>query len=351
MLLSVSLVPWQKRSIEIIAVFIAFASISCFARPIFSPVPSTPYDHQMSRVQPALLSSSKSAPATISLDAVNAWMTQLRAMPYQYSHYWQTPSEVSLTQASDCKGKAMALYAEMRRSGAKCVRVVIGKRHIFASNTHTWLEWNTNAGTYMLDPTFNDRVVRAEELDPMTYIPFYAYDADHKYRATKPGFGTASTMVAAGPTNRIYQRTGATYVQSRLSGVGATQLPHSMGYHAPITSERRLLVATRSPSTTRNSAGIRTQQIVMRTQPLRQHAANFVQSTTRAGSAAPWQTVTPRTTTRLVQNRLTTQSKTGAATQPIVRSKSTQGMTGKHVRHVAHRRGHSVRSNRLAART
>lgn len=337
-----------------VAVFIAaiVGNCSSFAYPSFSVVPSTPYDHQMSRIHPALSSASRSASGTISLDTVNAWMTQLRAMPYRFSPYWQTPSEVSLTQASDCKGKALLLYAQLRRSGAKCVRMVIGKRHVYASRTHAWLEWQTTAGTYVLDPTFNETAVRAEELSSMTYIPFYAYDADHKYRAATPGFGSAKTMVAAGPTNRIYLRTGAILAQSRVGG--ATQSSRPMSYRAPITPEHRAPDRLGSLAATGNSGIIRTQPVMkpIQPQPLRPQTSSLVQTT--IASPAPWQTrarhITSVTKPVLAQTRLTTQPGIATTGQTVIRLTTTRQMARRNVRHVVHRRGHSVHSNQLASR-
>ena len=80
----------------------------------------------------------------------------------------------------------------MRNNGANNVRVVIGKRHIYDSATHAWVEWKTAEGGYMLDPTFNETPVRTAEIYPMTYVPSYAYDGMHKYRVANVGFGIPS---------------------------------------------------------------------------------------------------------------------------------------------------------------
>ena len=118
MLLAQFLLP--RKSICVIAVFLGLISFSCFGQPAFFPVASTPYDRQMNRVQPVLNSgSARQYGATSSSLGVYQWMAELRAMPYRYSGIWQTPAEVSLEQAADCKGKAVALYAQMRRSGAR----------------------------------------------------------------------------------------------------------------------------------------------------------------------------------------------------------------------------------------
>lgn len=118
-----------------------------------------------------------------SLTAINVWLANLRAIPYQYSPQWKTPAQVSSDLAADCKGKAILLYAVMRANGATHIRFVIGKHHIADQRTHAWLEWDTTRGTYLLDPTFNTAVERVSDYDSARYIPHYAYDGARKYRA------------------------------------------------------------------------------------------------------------------------------------------------------------------------
>jgi hypothetical protein len=200
-------------------VCIVFTSISCFGATAFLTVPSTPYDRQMVRVFPALNSANTQRPDSISLLAVSHLMMQLRNMPYEYSSRWQTPAEVDFAQAADCKGKALALYAQMRRNGAKNVRVVIGRRHIYDSGTHAWLEWQAKEGSYVLDPTFNDMPTRTAEISPATYVPLYAYDGEHKYRANAASSVAPSAKVATG----IYvpARSASTLTRPTFAGVGS----------------------------------------------------------------------------------------------------------------------------------
>ena len=189
---------------------VVFASISCFGATAFHTVSSTPYDRQMNRVFAVLNSGNMQQPESLSLMAVSHLMMQLRNMPYEYSSRWQTPGEVDLTQTADCKGKAVALYAQMRKSGAKNVRVVIGRRHIFDSGTHAWLEWQAKEGSFVLDPTFNDMPTRTAEISPATYVALYAYDGAHKYCASNTGFVAPPTRVATG-----------TYVPARTTSISA----------------------------------------------------------------------------------------------------------------------------------
>ena len=84
---------------------------------------------------------------------------------------------------ADCKGKAVALYSWMHEHGAENVRLVIGKRTSTSRKTHAWLEWSTDSGTYVLDPTINWAACRADRLGKHTYIALYAYAGAEKYRA------------------------------------------------------------------------------------------------------------------------------------------------------------------------
>jgi hypothetical protein len=153
-------------------------------------------------------------------------MAELHAMPYQYSPHWQTPTEVNLTQVADCKGKAVALYTEMRRNGAQNLRIVIGKHHLYNSVTHAWLEWDRPEGSFTLDPTFNETPIRTTELDPMSYLPFYAYDGARKYRVTNGGFLAPTTRVATGGSSHPYipPTSATTLATPSLTGVGSRPL-------------------------------------------------------------------------------------------------------------------------------
>jgi len=163
-----------------------FAALSCgpicFAQSQFLEVAYTPYDHQMERVQPVLTSPPGYTIDGLSFALVNEWMIELRAIPYRYSREWRTPFEVENAKAADCKGKALALYDRMLLNGATNVRFVIGKRHANDSLTHAWVEWETEMGTILLDPTFN-WTAAIKAADNRSYIAFYGYEGAHKYQA------------------------------------------------------------------------------------------------------------------------------------------------------------------------
>lgn len=184
-----------KRTL-FVCVFAA-TSISAFAHSAYVAVRATPYDRQMTRINHVLNSATPRWPNEIvNLPSISLCMIRLREMPYHYSRYWQTPLEVNATQASDCKGKAVALYAQLRQSGLHNLRIVVGKRHIFDAATHAWLEWQTAAGNFVLDPTFNETPVPSNQLDPVTYVPFYAFDGAHKYRAINSSLTEPMTLTA-----------------------------------------------------------------------------------------------------------------------------------------------------------
>ncbi len=138
----------------------------------------------MSRIRPVLLSARNGAASRdLSLNAVNQWMGDLRDIPYGYHMEWKTPFEVESRQPSDCKGKSVALYQRMRASGARNLRLVIGKRALSSRVTHTWLVWETDRGTYLLDPTFNWMARRTDQIGERSYVPLYAYAGNKKFRA------------------------------------------------------------------------------------------------------------------------------------------------------------------------
>jgi predicted transglutaminase-like cysteine proteinase len=204
---------------------IGLVSSSSFGQSRFFTVSHTPYDRQMVRVYPILATNGQWSNQVSPSSRVTQWMSDLRDIPYQYSRHWRTPAEINLVQAADCKGKAVALYAQMRRSGARNLRVVIGKHHIHDSATHAWVEWETSGGSYVLDPTFNETPAKKMELSPMTYVPLYAYDGEHKYRAVNTGFVAPTPRVAVEYASRLYVPASArsTFAHPQRISVGPGQ--------------------------------------------------------------------------------------------------------------------------------
>jgi hypothetical protein len=183
----ISIQPFDyKKIFALVATILCLSSIPGFAQSLLLSVPSTPYDHQMARIQPVLfakVASNESSSKGLSLAIVNQWIQDLRGIPYGFSGEWKTPAEVETSSAADCKGKALALYQRMHANGAHNVRLVIGKRSSMSRKTHAWLEWNSDGASYVLDPTLNWAACRAEKMGHSSYIPFYAYAGAKKYKA------------------------------------------------------------------------------------------------------------------------------------------------------------------------
>ena len=181
----ISLSPFRlKRILVLVAAVLVLSAVTCFGGSVFFQVETTPYDRQMERIQPIL------APKVPALDAlplrvtvVNRWMKDLRAIPYGFSSQWKTPTEIAESVVADCKGKAIALYQRIQATGGGNVRLVIGRRAPNSRATHTWLEWTTASGRYVLDPTFNWAACSISQIPANRYVPYYAYSGAQKYRA------------------------------------------------------------------------------------------------------------------------------------------------------------------------
>ena len=179
----------MKKSLLLSGLLLALVSSSAFADALLFTVNSTPYDRQMSRIRPVLTAPAHAAGSQVSLSIVNHWMTDLRSIPYGFTTFWKTPAEAQSGAPADCKAKAVALYEKMRANGVTNVRLVIGKRTATSRQTHAWLAWDTNSGSYVLDPTFNWAACTAGQVGKRNYQALYAYAGSKKFRA-------ASALVA-----------------------------------------------------------------------------------------------------------------------------------------------------------
>ncbi len=173
-----------KRFFLFLLAAIGLSCVSCFGQSILLSVKNTPYDKQMSRIRPFLAGEIRRAKNDLSLGMVNYWMGDLRSIPYGFTKEWKTPAETHSGAPADCKAKAVALYERMQSHGATNMRLVIGKRATTSRSTHAWLEWDTESGTYVLDPTINWRAYRGRDVGHRSYIPFYAYAGTRKFRVT-----------------------------------------------------------------------------------------------------------------------------------------------------------------------
>lgn len=187
----VSLNPFVLRRIFI--VILALIGLSCataYSEPILISVKSTPYDRQMTRIRPILTTDNHAQHGQVSLRLVNQWVGNLRSIPYGFTTEWKTPEETQSGAPADCKAKAVALYERMKENGATGMRLVIGKRTAMSRSTHAWLEWDCEGTNYVLDPTINWMAYRSSDLGSRTYVPYYAFAGQRKYRAT------SATLVA-----------------------------------------------------------------------------------------------------------------------------------------------------------
>lgn len=171
-----------KRFFFFLLAALGLSCLTSFGQAIMVSVKATPYDRQMSRIKPILSETSPDKSSRISLGIVNHWIGDLRSIPYGFTREWKTPSETLSGAPADCKAKAVALYQEMKAHGATRIRLVIGKRAASSRCTHAWVEWETDNGTWVLDPTINWRAYQGSDVGRSCYIPYYAFDGSRKYR-------------------------------------------------------------------------------------------------------------------------------------------------------------------------
>ena len=179
----ISLNPFAlKRFFLVLLALLGLSCISSYAQPVLLSVKSTPYDRQMSRIRPVLATNAQ-VENSVSLNIVNHWIGDLRSIPYGFSTMWKTPAETASGEPADCKAKAVALYKTMKEHGATNMRLVIGRRTPSSRSTHAWVEWETKGSDYVLDPTINWMAYRSGEVGSRSYVPYYAYEGNKKYRA------------------------------------------------------------------------------------------------------------------------------------------------------------------------
>ena len=180
----VSINPFAlKRFFFFLLAAIGLSCVSCFGEALLLSVKSTPYDNQMSRIRSILAAESHDGRDDVSLGMVNYWIGDLRSIPYGFTREWKTPAETESGAPADCKAKAVTLYERMRAHGATNLRLVIGRRTSASRSSHAWVEWDTQSGSYVLDPTINWRAFRTGDLGGRSYVPFYAFEGNRKFRA------------------------------------------------------------------------------------------------------------------------------------------------------------------------
>lgn len=149
----------------------------------FEPVSNTPYDSQMTRVESFMRTNASNPGDDIpTLDQVNGWMRQLKAIPYQYTNSWKTPGEMKASGTGDCKAKAVSLYYLMRAYGARNVMLVVGRKSSNSQGTHAWLIWKSQGRVFLLDPTAQSQAIEITGSDLKNYVPHFAYSGGKKFR-------------------------------------------------------------------------------------------------------------------------------------------------------------------------
>ena len=180
----VSINPFAlKRFFLFLFAALGFSCLSCFGQSVLLGVKNTPYDRQMTRIRPFLIANQERPEGNVSLRLVNFWIGNLRSIPYGFTREWKTPEETESGAPADCKAKAVDLYERMRSHGATNLRLVIGRHTSTSRCTHAWVEWDTEEGSYVLDPTLAWRAFPVRALGRRSYIPLFAYEGEKKYRA------------------------------------------------------------------------------------------------------------------------------------------------------------------------
>ncbi len=96
--------------------------------------------------------------------------------------YWQLPFETEKLGTGDCEDKAIWLYSRLLKEGFDNVRLVLGNYRRNKSSVHMWVNWYHDGRVYILDPTINDGIWRAEEYSKGFYKPLYSFYKDKKWK-------------------------------------------------------------------------------------------------------------------------------------------------------------------------
>src|SRR5437764_14123563 len=92
----VSIAPFAPRRILFLVASLPALSIAtCFADSLLVTAKTTPYDHQMARIQPVLNAPTSRRHSVLPLALVNQWRGELRAIPSRYSMEWKMPNEIA----------------------------------------------------------------------------------------------------------------------------------------------------------------------------------------------------------------------------------------------------------------
>jgi predicted transglutaminase-like cysteine proteinase len=96
--------------------------------------------------------------------------------------YWQTPYETEKLSMGDCEDKAIWLYSELIKEGFEDIRLVLGNYRRSRSSFHMWVNWYHNGKVFILDPTDNEGIWRADEYPKDFYEPSYSFYKDKSWK-------------------------------------------------------------------------------------------------------------------------------------------------------------------------
>jgi hypothetical protein len=169
---------WRTASCACAGALIGFSLVACVgarqsAEPyVGSPARRTPYDSRYERVR-------------LYLEEAR---TKIMYTPEEGGRdYWQLPEESEYLGAGDCEDMAIWLYVKMKRAGLRPLRLCIGKHCDTAAQMHAWVLWQDGKRLYILDPSTSAEPMRLEQISPDSYVPYYSYDGDRKWRHKAAG--------------------------------------------------------------------------------------------------------------------------------------------------------------------
>ncbi len=129
-------------------------------------IKKTPYDDRYKRVKNYLKTASKFKYKADGVGADN----------------WQLPFETEALGRGDCDDKAIWLYSKLLKEGFNDVRLVLGNYKRGKLSVHMWVNWYHNGQVYILDPTINNGISRAEDYSKDYYKPYYSFHRDKKWK-------------------------------------------------------------------------------------------------------------------------------------------------------------------------
>ena len=144
------------------------------------PTDLTPYDRYMGTLH-TVIAELDGRGATMAQTC--AWMKVAHHFRYESGDPYRAalPEITALTEAGDCKAKALWLYSCL---GDPSALYVIGKIAKDAKNNHAWLYWRSQNRWWILDPTNRSEPVAADSVSRDRYLPHYSFGPGGAYRHT-----------------------------------------------------------------------------------------------------------------------------------------------------------------------